>query len=243
MYLNQKVLSLVFLSLGLIGCQKSQFVTESLDLASSDQLELQADDEREGTSQAPTQIQNPNPEMNTPPDLSSAPVPYAINPLINLKDGDFSFLIDTAVPLGEEAFVCIQNDADASYPCQNGAIANRYSKAMFHFADGVTSLWKSKDVFADSEIDFGDFTVFVMKKDSRGELTELVGTVRVSFRLPELEPNRYWSSADGGGFTSTSGPNKFYASCVVPNVTTNIPSDYKRYPYYSNKECFYKIVR
>jgi len=66
----------------------------------------------------------------------------------------------------------------------------------------------SPNIYADPNVDLGDSTVFLMKKNSSGVLSEMVGSVRVSLRLPDLEPNRYWS-LDGGAFASSVGPNKF----------------------------------
>lgn len=243
--LLSSVTAIPVLLIGFTNCSKGTFSsksTEGTTILSSTSGTGSAGSGSTGSGSAGSGSAGSGGVVVSPPVVvapAGSAAPRAGQSAIVLGVPDEFISIYTNIPISEEVFVCAQSNDDMARRCQNGAIAGQFSKASFN--SGGNSVWMSQSLYNSPDLDFGDYTVFVMKKDASGQLSQLIGTVAVSIRLPELAPNEYWTNA--GAWSSGGGSNKIYATCRVPNVAGfSVPAGYKRYPY-NNKECYYKIQR
>lgn len=197
----------------------------------------------------PVVATTPAAATSAPAVIAMAPVAAIVRPAPRAGKLEFSpwhdpyVYIYTGATVTEDVYACIEDYNDSSFPCRNGDI----SKTFVHIPKPSNPLsatqeliWWSPDLFYVEGIDFTDYTIFFMKKNAAGALTESLGSVRIGIRIPADEIG----DGKSGTLSGSSGPNQFEFSCGSSNQSDYTPAaGFKSYRYAGGLDCYYKISR
>ena len=152
---------------------------------------------------------------------------------------DSMAIVNTGVKVTEEIFFCIEDSNDSTFPCRNGDLSKTYAKVPQPIQPNSPDqelLWSSGSFYGYRGIDFTNYTIFFMRKNTQGVLSDIVGSATMGFRLPEDAIG----IGKSGTYTSSGGSNTFMYTCLV-NENNSAPAGYKSYSF-SNLNCYYKIT-
>lgn len=163
----------------------------------------------------------------------------------------------TGATVSDNVAVCIQNRADSSYPCINLNGSTAAFKLVPRPPSPTSStqelVWSSGSFYGIAGFDFGEYDIIFRKVEANGSLGGNLGSLQVSIQLEANVFGKYYgdySQVYSGGvakpsqFSSTAGTMTVDVICRLPNVRGNdfpVPAGFKAYPYFSDKECFYKV--